>query len=113
MHGDEILQNAAITRIIQHFAAKEIFLHHIGSGTSDAAGRGEARFFLGAGLQNGNSGLLLSLLITMKEIKTCVQICTITLVSTQKRKNERLLLACRLAGIHSGGGSFSGLDIFL
>ncbi|VEC77805.1 Uncharacterised protein [Raoultella ornithinolytica] len=35
-------------------------------------------------------------------------ICTITLVSTQKRKNERLLLACRPAGIHSGGGSFSG-----
>ncbi|AYW54660.1 hypothetical protein EFT36_11520 [Raoultella ornithinolytica] len=26
MHGDEILQNAAITRIIQHFAGKEIVL---------------------------------------------------------------------------------------
>jgi hypothetical protein len=26
MHGDEILQNAAITCIIQHFAGKEIFL---------------------------------------------------------------------------------------
>jgi hypothetical protein len=30
-----------------------------------------------------------------------------------EEKNERLLLACRPAGIHSGGGSFSGLDIFL
>jgi hypothetical protein len=29
-----------------------------------------------------------------------------------EEKNERLL-ACRPAGIHSGGGSFSGLDIFL
>ncbi|HDT6039420.1 TPA: hypothetical protein QHC21_003545 [Raoultella planticola] len=99
MHGDEILQNAAITRIIQHFAGKEIFL---APGSGGKQRRGDT--FLRGGFAKRQQRSTLILLITMKEITTCVQICTITLVSTQKRKNERLLLACRPAGIHSGGG---------
>ncbi|EIY2676438.1 hypothetical protein [Raoultella planticola] len=44
MHGDEILQNAAITRIIQHFAGKEIFLAP-GSGEKQRRGGAGRHFF--------------------------------------------------------------------
>lgn len=92
--GRKVLQNITAAHFCRSIYPRRRFIR--------ASGRGDT--FLRGGFAKRQQRSTLILLITMKEITTCVQICTITLVSTQKRKNERLLLACRPAGIHSGGG---------